>query len=304
MTSLPPPYEHPGSPPARPELPEGIDRPPPPPRDAPRDELPRWTWWGPIAGLLLALVIAIAGATVIAVVAELAGVDINTHDTPPGITIGGTVIQDVGLIVAAVVFAKVAAGSVTARDFGLRRVDPLPAVGWTVLAWVSFFAFSAIWAALLNIKQDDDLPQELGAGDSTLNLVVVAVLVCVIAPICEEFFFRGFCFTALRRAIKLWPAAIVTGLIFGGIHASGTDSVFLVPLAFFGFALCVLYWRTGSLLPCMALHALNNSLALGVAQHFSVIGTVALMLGASSVVVSIGSLAARSRRLNAVPAGA
>ena len=42
--------------------------------------------------------------------------------------------------------------------------------------------------------------------------------------------------------------------------------MFLVPLGVFGALLCLLYHRTGSLLPCMALHALNNSLALGVSQ--------------------------------------
>ena len=44
--------------------------------------------------------------------------------------------------------------------------------------------------------------------------------------------------------------------------------MFLVPLGVFGALLCLLYYRTGSLLPCMVLHALNNSLALGVSQSW------------------------------------
>ena len=34
------------------------------------------------------------------------------------------------------------------------------------------------------------------------------------------------------------------------------------------FALCLLYVRTGSLLPCIGAHALNNSLAFGASQDW------------------------------------
>ena len=47
------------------------------------------------------------------------------------------------------------------------------------------------------------------------------------------------------------------------------DPAFLVPLAFFGFVLCLIYARTGSLYPCIALHCANNSIAFGVSQHWT-----------------------------------
>ena len=64
----------------------------------------------------------------------------------------------------------------------------------------------------------------------------------------------------------MWPAAIITGLVFGAIHAGSAPAGFLCRSPFFGFVLCLLYWRTGSLYPCIALHALNNSLAFGVTR--------------------------------------
>jgi membrane protease YdiL (CAAX protease family) len=152
---------------------------------------------------------------------------------------------------------------------------------------VAFFVFSGIWAAALSIEENDDLPQELGADDSTTALVFVALLVCVAAPIAEELFFRGFCFTALRRWIGWVGGAIATGAIFGAIHAGSADAVFLVPLAVLGALLCVLYHKTGSLLPCMVLHAFNNALALGVSQGWGPLEVIALMLGAGAVVVAI-----------------
>jgi membrane protease YdiL (CAAX protease family) len=307
MTSQPAPFQHPGPPPARPELPEGVERPPlpaPAPDPGAGDQLPRWAPWAPFAGLLLTLVIAIAGGTVLVVIAELGGTNVSAGHTPPGITIGGTLIQDVGLILSAIIFARVTAGRPTARQFGLRPVAIGRALGWIVAAYVVFWLLSSVYGAVFHITEQDNLPKELGADESTLNLVAVGILVCLVAPVCEELFFRGFCFTALRRWLGLGGGAVATGVIFGLVHVGSADAVFLPPLALLGFLLCLLYHRTGSLLPCMALHALNNALALAVTQHFSPAGTVALMIASPLAVASLGLLAARSRRLNALPVAA
>jgi hypothetical protein len=309
MTS-PPSFEPTGPLPDRPELPAGIDRPHISsegniPRGTPdRADLPRWPPWAPFAAMLLTLVVAIAGATVISVGAQLAGVDVNAANPPTGVQIGGTVIQDIGLILSAVIFARMTAGRVSAWQFGLRRVRIGPAVGWLVLIWVAFIVVTNFYASFVHAPKVSDQAQELGAGDSTLNLVAVTVLVTVVAPLAEEFFFRGFTFTVLWRWLGWFPGAVFAGAIFAAIHIGSVEAVFLPPLVILGFGLCVLYKQTGSLLPCFVLHALNNSLAIGQSQHFSVTGTVALMIGASTVVVSIGLLAARSRRLNAQPATA
>ncbi|MET0771125.1 MAG: CPBP family intramembrane glutamic endopeptidase, partial [Solirubrobacteraceae bacterium] len=294
MTSVPPPSGP--EPLLRPELPDGLPPeriPPPPAARSGRDGLPAWPPWAPFAAMLVTLGIAILGATLATVVAQLAGYDVDAGDPPPGVTITGTFFQDGALILSAWLMARLTAGSPTAAQFGLRRVVFRRAVGWLVAAWVAFLAFSGIWAAALSIEENDDLPQELGADDSSTALFFVAVLVCVAAPIAEELFFRGFCFTALRRWIGVAGGAIATGLIFGLIHAGSADVVFLVPLGVFGLLLCLLYHRTGSLLPCMVLHALNNSLALGVSQSWEPLQVIALMIGASFAVVALVSPIAR-----------
>ncbi len=301
VSSVPPsPYEHPGSPPARPELPEGVHR-DPLPEPHPSGELPRWPVWSPFAGMLITVAIALVGVTVIALLASAAGVDVDPEAQPAGVTIGGTLVQDLGMIASALVLARLTDGRLSAGVFGLRVPRLWPAVGWLLLSWGIFLIFSAIWAAALDVTQSDDLPTELGADESDAALVAVAVLVCFVAPLAEEFFFRGFCFTALRRAWGVVPAAIVTGLIFGGIHAGGTDVEFLGPLACFGLMLCLLYYWTQSLIPCMVLHALNNSLALGVSQDWTWQIPV-VMLAAAVAVLAVTLAVARSPRLNAVAA--
>jgi uncharacterized protein len=286
VTSTPPPS---GSEPLlRPELPDGLPPERVPPLEPARARgLPAWPPWAPFAAMLVTLGIAILGATFATVVARLLCYDVSAGDPPPGVTITGTFFQDGGLILSAWLLARLTAGVPSASDFGLRRVAWGKALGWLFAAWVAFIAFSGIWAAALGIEENDDLPQELGADDSTTALVFVALLVCVAAPIAEELFFRGFCFTALRRWIGVAGGAIATGVIFGAIHAGSADAVFLVPLGVFGALLCLLYHRTGSLIPSIVLHALNNALALGVSQGWEAPQVIGVMIGAAAAVLAL-----------------
>ena len=64
MSVPPPSFQHPGSPPPRPELPEGVHRPEPSPSG---DALPRWPLWAPFAGMLMTLLAAVVAVGVIAV---------------------------------------------------------------------------------------------------------------------------------------------------------------------------------------------------------------------------------------------
>ncbi len=119
-----------------------------------------------------------------------------------------------------------------------------------------------------------------------------AALTCVVAPICEEFLFRGYVFTALRGWCGTWPAAAITGAVFGLVHFGSAPALDLVPLAGLGFGLCVLYRYTGSLYPCIAAHSLNNSLAFASLEHWGWQIPV-LMVAALASIAAIVLLAKR-----------
>jgi membrane protease YdiL (CAAX protease family) len=243
-----------------PELPAGIER---PPVDAP----PRWKPWTAWVALVAAFAGALMGALLIGVVGAIAGADFD--EPPPAVNITATFVQDGCLIIAAVLFAGIT-GKARPSQFGLRPTRPWRALGFIALTFVAFYLFTGAWVAIVGgDPSDEKLPKELGAEDSTVALLAVAFLVAVVAPMAEEFFFRGFFYGALRNWRGVWPAAVITGLVFGGIHAGSSDVEFLVPLAFFGFALCLLRERTGSLYPCVVLHCANNSVAFGVSQDWS-----------------------------------
>jgi membrane protease YdiL (CAAX protease family) len=276
-----------------PELPEGVERPP-------RPEGPRWKPWMAWAALVAAFGGALVGALTIGVIGSAAGSSF-AHPSP-AVSISSTIVQDLSFIGAALLFANISARPLP-EQFGLRATRFWPAVGLMAAAFAAFYAFTLVWVAILGVSPDDTkLPDELGVKDSTYALLAVAFLVAVVAPMAEEFFFRGFFFGAMRNWKGLWPAAVITGLVFGAIHVGSAEAAFLLPLGFFGFALCLLRERTGSLYPGIALHCMNNSLAFGVSQHW---GWEILVLFVCALgLISLVGLAVRARWTPApAPAG-
>jgi len=237
--------------------------------DRSRSPTTAWPPWAAPAALFGGLLLAAVGGLVVDLPALALGVKITSSHTPPGISIADTVVQDIGFVLAAVFFAQLGGRAVSAWQFGLRR----PGAGWRsasglVLALlVAFIALSAAWSSAVH-PSEEKLLEQLGSNEGAALLVLSAGLTCVVAPICEEFLFRGFIFTALRNWRGTLPAALITGLIFGGVHVGSAPALDLVPLAGLGFGLCLLYRYTGSLYPCIAAHSLNNSLAFSALEKW------------------------------------
>jgi membrane protease YdiL (CAAX protease family) len=260
MSVPPPSYVHPGPPPEHPERPEGLP-------ERTRAGLPPWRWWMGVVGVVLGLSVPLVLGVVAGIVVAAAGGD--GTDLPSGVLVLLTYAQDIGFVAAALFVARLARRP-RARDFGLVRTAVVRAGAIMFGVYVAFYAFAGVWASVLNIKENDDgIPQELGADKSSLALAAVLVLVCVGAPVAEEFLFRGLLFTSLRASAGLVPAALISGAVFGGIHAGSSPVGYLVPLAIFGVGLALLYHWTGSLYPCIALHAINNAIAFGVTQDWT-----------------------------------
>jgi membrane protease YdiL (CAAX protease family) len=295
-SSLPPPPA-PASAPGPQEPPSGID----PPR-AP--DIPPWPIWTALAGVAVGFALA-AMALILVDVAAAAGGSSLSHPTP-AVSIAGDIVFDVGFVVAALYFAS-RGGRVHLADFGFRRAGWRITISAIVAAVAGYYGLTAIYASIIHLTAKDKLPSDLGVAHSTAALVAAAIFVCVIAPIAEEFFFRGFFFGALRRLrvqvagrdIGGWVAALITGVLFGLAHKGSAPLQDLVPLGFLGFVLCIVRWRTGSLYPCMALHSANNALALGVVQlSWTAPEIIGLILAAWAVIAVITApLGARSPRI-------
>jgi len=242
--------------------------------------------------LLVGFAVTIVVSIMVGLVAGAAGADLD--NSPAGLDIGLTAFQNAALFAAAYVFA-LGVTRPRGNDFGLRRpANPQRAAGLLIAVWVAFFAFAIVWAGILGLDEESELPERLGVDDSSLNLVAVTFLVTVVAPVGEELFFRGYFFGALRNWRGAWPAAIITGLVFGAIHLGSAPVGQLVPLAVLGVGLCMLYHWSGSLYPCIVLHAFNNGLAFGVGEGWSAVEVISAMAGAAVVSVAFAAVIRRA----------
>lgn len=230
--------------------------------DASRSPVTAWPAWAAPLALIAGIVLAAIGGLVVDLPALALGVKVSSEHTPPGLAIADTFVQDLAFVGAAVYCARLGGQTVRSWQFGLRR----PGAGWRaavmmiLLLLIAFVVLSVIWTEVFNPTKEK-LLEQLGSNEGTALLLLSAGLTCVVAPMCEELLFRGFIFTALRNWAGTWPAAILTGLLFGGVHVGSAPALDLVPLAGLGFGLCLLYRHTGSLYPCFIAHSLNNSIA-------------------------------------------
>jgi uncharacterized protein len=234
-------------------------------------------WYGPVALVLGLIGGNLAGALVAAVVP---GGVVHGNFTPRGTDIA-TVIQDLAFVGCSVAIA-VRAAPASPGQFGLRVPHSRwRAVGLVVAALVLVYAISDAWFSVVGASsKETEFVKDIGGDSGTLGVLAVCVLVCVVAPICEEFLFRGFMYRALRNWRGPWPAAILTGIVFGAVHGISAPVVDLVPLALLGILLCAVYELSGSLYPCIALHLINNAIALTGDENWSGGRFVALLAGA------------------------
>lgn len=242
----------------------------------------RWpAFFGPLAFVVGFAAAAVAGVFIL-LAAGLFGAD--TANAPGGIVLAQTLAQDL-LLLATAIFLASRAGRVRASDLGLRGAPVARAILTVVLALVLFYAVVAAWSALIADQGRQDILDTLGARDSGAAMVATGVLVIGVAPLCEELFFRGFIYRALRNRFSAAGSVSVVAVVFGAIHYTDTDTLPLLPLlALLGAIFCIVYEMTGSLWPAIAIHVVNNALAFAG-------GVGTLSAGVIAAVAAVGMLA-------------
>jgi membrane protease YdiL (CAAX protease family) len=257
---------------------------------------PRWpVWYGPaafVSGLIATLMaFAIAGA-----VAAATGNDLPTDG--PGIQLAGTLVQDAFFVGAAVLFASFVAPP-KPWQFGIRWAPLKPTLRMAGLALAAFYVFALVYIGIFDPHGQQSVAKDLGADKGGIDMVLGGILVVAVAPVAEEFFFRGFFYRALRSRFPILIAAAIDGLVFGAIHYTDPKTLSLLPiLMVLGFIFCLLYERTGTLLAPIALHAINNGIAYASTVHAA--AGLSVGLAAGVVAGCVLTLRALPRRLTPV----
>ncbi|MBR1687871.1 MAG: CPBP family intramembrane metalloprotease [Prevotella sp.] len=130
---------------------------------------------------------------------------------------------------------------------------------YLVLLWSVVAAVGAIIPSMWLQEQLPDLP-DLNSENFTLLMAnrwgyfAIGLLV----PLAEEIVFRGAILKELLNKYTAQNAILISALIFAVAHFNPAQ----MPHAFLvGLLLGWMYWRTGSILPGVAFHWANNSIA-------------------------------------------
>jgi ABC-2 type transport system permease protein/sodium transport system permease protein len=129
----------------------------------------------------------------------------------------------------------------------------------------------------------------------TVPIAWLLFTMAVIPACAEELCFRGYLFQAWRTRYGVRAALILTTLGFAACHIfSGSGFVFerLLPSLLMGGLLGLVAWRTGSVLPGMLLHSLNNALLLSLARYRETLTTQGWLNGSSEHLPSSWLIAA------------
>lgn len=169
-------------------------------------------------------------------------------------------------------------GAVGVRDLGLRLVPGARATALALLALIAYGWISVFWRRALH-------PAPISsnfAGIShhgTAAIVLAGFAACVAAPVAEEVFFRGFLYRCLRNRFSIVPACLFVAVMFGLVHTQYPLAGKLA-VASFSVITCLLYERTGSLLPGIAIHSVvdGSGFERALTGNVSVVISVYLLL--------------------------
>jgi membrane protease YdiL (CAAX protease family) len=134
--------------------------------------------------------------------------------------------------------------------FGLASLPPVAAV---------LFANDGV-CRLMGIEPTDQPITELFTHtNSPVVLISLTVFAMVVAPVFEEFMFRGFAYPVLKERFGPVRALIVISIAFAASHFHGPS---FVPLFVLALGLGLAYELTGTLLVPITMHAVFNTAML------------------------------------------
>lgn len=126
---------------------------------------------------------------------------------------------------------------------------------WAALTYGALVGY----LALLELAGLEALLPQSTIGDEVTRslpvLILAGVSAVLVAPVSEEFVFRGFLFNGLLR-FGFWPAAFVSGFLFAAPHF---DAASLIPFTLIGVVLAWLAHSSGELRQPIVFHAAFNS---------------------------------------------
>lgn len=226
----------------------------------PHHETPPWTWRDLGAVILLIIIGTAFVFLTLRVLVLISGATLEAGMASPVGYIGSAAIY--GILILAIYLVVVRRTGWAA--LGIRRAP------WQAYIATPLYLLGAlIGMAFINIviirlsgsTFENPQVEALTGGQpfTPQTLALLLVLIAGLVPIAEELFFRGLLYPLLRYQWGADAAIVVSALIFAVAHFIPL----LIPALFFvGLFLGLLREKSGSLLPCILFHAMQNGIVL------------------------------------------
>ncbi|WP_291529022.1 CPBP family intramembrane glutamic endopeptidase [Bacteroides sp. UBA939] len=173
-------------------------------------------------------------------------------------------------------------------------------VSESYLLWSAAMGISVIFIVDFLMSYLTFLPDFLDDEFEVLQSTWLGIAcIGVLGPILEEFLFRGAITKALLKKYKPVTAILISGLVFGIFHLNPAQ---IVGATLIGFVLGWIYYKTRSVIPCILIHILNNSLSVYLSMRFPDVEYTSDLIGARvypvCVILSVGLFLLSWRMMN------
>jgi membrane protease YdiL (CAAX protease family) len=155
-------------------------------------------------------------------------------------------------------------GVLTATNLGLDRSRLAYHVGLGILVGVGVLLISGVIQSIMQamgIRQTQLVSLQCVRDFPLAGFLGVLLAGGVLAPIAEELYFRGYVFQTYYVSRGPAVAYAATGLLFSVLHLNLPA---LVPILILSIIFAFVYRRTGSIVPSMVGHAVNNCTAFAI----------------------------------------
>jgi membrane protease YdiL (CAAX protease family) len=144
------------------------------------------------------------------------------------------------------------------RDLGFRYYSIAKTIWYTFLSLILIFLVSFVYVIILQKVFGIDAPSSkidelVRSGNVSGNILIVVT--AVIAPLCEEVYFRGFLYPAFRKNFGVVIGIFLSSIVFAAAHL---DLFSFFPIMIIGWILAFMYEKTKSIFPVIFLHSIYN----------------------------------------------
>ncbi|OUB77079.1 CPBP family intramembrane glutamic endopeptidase [Bacillus thuringiensis] len=134
-----------------------------------------------------------------------------------------------------------------------------------ILSWIFLMCYLAVLNIITQQLHMTPDPPKMIYNPSEMQLLIYGIGLVLLAPIWEEFLFRGILFSRLKNYIPICACFIISSLAFTCIHPiSFGNSLYIFV---FGLLVAYSYYKTNNMFVPISIHLLNNLFSLSIAMQ-------------------------------------